>query len=107
MCGGLELIKSGEGSFKLGKHYAMARFGKQWSVLEKYYNRKWYSKVARMTIVRDDTTWSVTYITLDIFILEMTCTFWRQNTFTFNKPAPLGAKILRALHWKCSSPFYS
>ncbi len=33
--------------------------------------------------------------------------FWRQNTLTFNKPAPLGAKILWVLHWKCSSPFYS
>ncbi len=33
--------------------------------------------------------------------------FWRQNTFTLNKPAPLGAKILWVLHWKCSSPFYS
>ncbi len=32
----------------------------------------------------------------------MTCAFWHQNTFTFNKPAPLGAKILRAFHWKRS-----
>ncbi len=46
-------------------------------------------------------------ITPDIFTLKMTCTSWRQITFTFNKPAPLGAKILRVLHWKCSSPFYS
>jgi hypothetical protein len=43
----------------------------------------------------------------DILSLKTTRAFWRQNTFTFNKPAPLGAKILRAFHWKCSTPFYS
>jgi len=43
----------------------------------------------------------------DILSLKTTRAFWRQNTFTFNKPAPLGAKILGAFHWKCSTPFYS
>jgi len=43
----------------------------------------------------------------DILSLKMTRAFWRQNAFTFNKPAPLGAKILGAFHWKCSTPFYS
>jgi hypothetical protein len=43
----------------------------------------------------------------DILSLKMTRAFWRQNTFTINKPAPLGAKILGAFHWKCSTPFYS
>jgi hypothetical protein len=36
--------------------------------------------------------------------------FWRQNTrihFTFNKPAPFGAKLSGAFHWNCSTPFYS
>jgi hypothetical protein len=33
-------------------------------------------------------------ITPDILSLKTTRPFWRQNTFTFNKPAPLGAKIL-------------
>jgi hypothetical protein len=47
---------------------------------------------------------SIWYITPDIFTLKMTRTSWRQITFSFNKPAPLGAKILRVLHWKCSSP---
>jgi hypothetical protein len=32
-------------------------------------------------------------ITSDILSLKMTRAFWSQNTFTFNKPAPLGAKI--------------
>ena len=34
--------------------------------------------------------------------------FWRQNTrihFTFNKPAPFGAKLSGAFHWNCSTPF--
>jgi hypothetical protein len=50
---------------------------------------------------------NVAAITPDILSLKTTRAFWRQNTFTFNKPAPLGAKILGAFHWKCSSPFYS
>jgi hypothetical protein len=37
---------------------------------------------------------TVTVITPDIFILKKTRAFWHQITFTFNKPAPLGAKIL-------------
>jgi hypothetical protein len=33
-------------------------------------------------------------ITHDILSLKPTRAFWHQNTFTFNKPAALGAKIL-------------
>jgi hypothetical protein len=29
----------------------------------------------------------------DILSFKMTRAFWRQNTFTFNKPVPLGTKI--------------
>jgi hypothetical protein len=40
-------------------------------------------------------------ITLDIFILEMTCAFWRQNTFT-NKPVRLAPKYFE--HFIGSAP---
>jgi hypothetical protein len=43
----------------------------------------------------------------DILSPKMTRAFWRQNNFNINKPAPLGAKLLGAFHWKCSTPFYS
>jgi hypothetical protein len=43
----------------------------------------------------------------DILSLKTTHAFWRQNTFNLNKPAPFGAKLLGAFHWKCSTPFYS
>jgi hypothetical protein len=43
----------------------------------------------------------------DILSLKMTGAFWRQNTFNFNKPAPFGAKLPGAFHWKCATPFYS
>ena len=41
----------------------------------------------------------------DILSPKMTRAFWRQNNFNINKPAPLGAKLLGAFHWKCSTPF--
>jgi hypothetical protein len=43
----------------------------------------------------------------DILSPKTTRAFWRQNNFNINKPAPLGAKLLGAFHWKCSTPFYS
>jgi len=43
----------------------------------------------------------------DILSLKTTRAFWRQNTFSFNIPAPFGAKLPGAFHWKCSTPFYS
>jgi len=43
----------------------------------------------------------------DILSLKTTRAFWRQNNFNINKPAPLGAKLPGAFHWKCSTPFYS
>jgi hypothetical protein len=43
----------------------------------------------------------------DILSLKTTRAFWRQKTFNFNKPAPFGAKLHGAFHWKCSTPFYS
>ncbi len=43
----------------------------------------------------------------DILSPKTTRTFWRQNNFNINKPVPLGAKLLGAFHWKCSTPFYS
>jgi hypothetical protein len=42
-------------------------------------------------------------IITDILVLKTTSASWRQNTL---KPAPLGAKILKAFHWKCSSPLF-
>jgi hypothetical protein len=47
------------------------------------------------------------FIIPDILSPKTTRAFWRQNNFNINKPAPLGAKLLRAFHWKCSTPFYS
>ncbi len=58
-------------------------------------------------LVSDGTPFQEAVIIPDILSLKMTRAFWRQNTFTFNKPAPLVAKILGAFHWKCSTPFYS
>jgi hypothetical protein len=43
----------------------------------------------------------------DILSPKTTRAFWRQNNFNINKRAPLGAKLLGAFHWKCSTPFYS
>jgi len=43
----------------------------------------------------------------DILSLKMTRAFSCQNTFSFNIPAPFGAKLPGAFHWKCSTPFYS
>jgi hypothetical protein len=47
------------------------------------------------------------YIIPDILSPKTTRAFWRQINFNINKPAPLGAKLLGAFHWKCSTPFYS
>ncbi len=49
----------------------------------------------------------IAYIIPDILSPKTTRAFWRQNNFNINKPAPLGAKLLGAFHWKCSTPFYS
>jgi hypothetical protein len=48
---------------------------------------------------------ALAYIISDILSLKTTRAFWRQNTFTFNKPAPLGAKILGVFHLEVLHPF--
>ena len=41
----------------------------------------------------------------DILSLKMTRAFWRQNTFTFNKPVPLGAKNTLSISLEVLLPF--
>jgi hypothetical protein len=43
----------------------------------------------------------------DIFNKVLTRAFWRQNYFTFNKPAPFGAKILRSTSLEVLHPFHT
>jgi len=77
------------------------------STLVHFYILHFYSPVLLLLLQTQTTPKKGRDIIPDILSLKTTRAFWRQNTFTFNKPAPLGAKILGAFHWKCSTPFYS
>jgi hypothetical protein len=69
------------------------------NVVNVHYMRVHYMRVHYMR---------VHYIIIpDILSPKTTRAFWRQNNFNINKPAPLGATLLGAFHWKCSTPFYS